>query len=136
MQFDHVEPARIERLWPVIAETIWPAVRQNSHFTLEILRKRLLNGMDHIFQVNGEAQGFIAIELTDDLCCWIKCAAGAVEGGPKARVQTIREIMAFVEKVAREAGCSEIKICGRDWSRILKDYEPFDGFQNGIRKGL
>lgn len=136
MQFEHVEPARIEREWPAIAEIVWPAVRQNSHFTLETFRKRLLNGLDHIFKVSGEAQGYIALELSDDLCCWIKCAAGSVAGGPKARVRTILEIMAFVEKVAREAGCSEVKVSGRDWSRILKDYEPFDGFRNGIRKGL
>src|SRR5690606_27132433 len=105
------EPARIERLWPVIAETVWPAVRQNSHFTLEILRQRLLNGMDHIFQISGEAHGYIAIELTDDLCCWIKCVAGKVDGGPKSRVQTMRGIIGFFENVARDAGCSEIKVC-------------------------
>ena len=136
MQFEHVEPARIARLWPVIAETVWPAVRQNSHYTLETFRERLLNGLDHLFHVSGEASGFIAITLSDDLCCWIKCAAGSVEGGPKARVKTILAIMAHFEAVARDAGCSEIKICGRDWSKILKDYEPFDGFLNGIRKGL
>jgi hypothetical protein len=134
MQFVHVDPARIEREWPVIAETVWPAVRQNSHTSLETFRKRLLNGLDHLFEVSGEATGYIAIELANDLCCWIKCGAGHVIGGPKQRVKTILAIMAHIEAVARDAGCAEIKICGRDWSKILKDYEPFDGFRNGIRK--
>lgn len=136
MQFVHVEPERIEALWPVIAETVWPAARQDSHYTLETLRKRLLNGMDHLFELSGEARGYMALQLGDDLTCWIKCAAGHVEGGPKRRVQTIREIMAHIESVAKNAGCSEIKICGRDWSKVLTDYEPFDGFRNGISKRL
>lgn len=137
MQFVHVDPARIEREWPVIVEILAPAAEHNPSFTLLTLRSRLIAGSDHLFRVDGDAEGYIALELSADLCCWIKCAAGRVRGGPKARVKTIRGIIAFIEKVSREAGCSQIKFCGRAaWRRILPDYQPLSGHRNGLKKEL
>lgn len=139
MEFHAVEPARVAREWPRIAETLWPAVRQNSHFTLETLRARLLadpKPLDHLLELSGEADCLLVLEVDDDLCCWVKGLAGAIHGGPKRRIRTIRETIQFIEQMARNAGCTEIRICGRDWSRFLTDYTPFDGFMNGIRKGL
>ena len=78
----------------------------------------------------------MVIEVTSDLVCWVKYLAGSIEGGPKARVAVIRAAVEHIEAVARNAGCTEIKLCGRDWSAILPDYEAFDGQRNGLRKGL
>lgn len=41
-----------------------------------------------------------------------------------------------IETMAREAGCHELRIAGRDWSKIFNDYEPYEGPRNGIRKVL
>ena len=78
----------------------------------------------------------MVIEVTDGLACWVKYVAGNITGGPKARVAVFRAVMARMEAVARDAGCTEIKLCGRDWSRILPDYSPCEGRLNCIRKGL
>lgn len=136
MNFAVVESDRISAEWPSIAETLWPAVRQDSHYTMEVLRQRLLNGMEWLFHITEGANCFIVLEIGPDLCCWVKCLAGSVEGGPKRRAMTIRRGMQHIEQVARDAGCTEIKLCGRDWSSIFPEYTPFDGFRNGIRKGL
>lgn len=136
MDFEHVEPARIERLWPVIAEILAPAVRQDPTQTLEGLHKRLAEGADRLLHISGPGGCLMVIEITDDLVCWVKYLAGAIEGGPKARVALMREAVARMESVARNAGCTEIKLCGRDWSRVLKNYRPLEGHPNGLTKEL
>ena len=136
MQFDHVEPARIERLWPVIAEILAPAVRDDPTQTLEGLHKRLASGADKLLHISGPGGCLMVIEVTDDLVCWIKYLAGTIEGGPKARVAVIRAAVARMETIARNAGCTEIKLCGRNWSTVLPDYVAFDGHRNGLSKEL
>lgn len=136
MQFVHFDPARIEREWPVIAEILAPAVRNEPRQTMEGLHKRLASGADRLLHISGPGDALMVIEVTDGLACWVKYLAGHIEGGPKARVEIIRAAIEHIEAVARNAGCTEIKLCGRDWSAILPDYEAFDGHQNGLRKGL
>lgn len=137
MQFEHVEPARIARLWPVIAEILAPAVQSDPRQTMEGLHKRLADGADRLLAISGPGHALMVIEVTDSLVCWVKYLAGQVEGGPKARIGVIRAAVEQIEAVARHAGCTEIKLCGREtWARILPDYEAFDGHQNGLRKGL
>lgn len=136
MRFTLVTHDRIAAEWPAIAERLWPAVRQDPTYTLEVLRNRLENGLDWLFEAEGGGTCLIVIELGNDLSCWIKALAGTVEGGPKARLRTIREGVDFIESVARTAGCASVRICGRDWSAILPNYEPFDGYRNGLEKRL
>jgi hypothetical protein len=136
MQFVHVDPARIEREWPVIAEILAPAVRNDPRQTMEGLHKRLADGADSLLDITGPGRCLMVIELTNDLVCWTKYLAGNIEGGPKARVAIIRAAVRHLETVARDAGCTEHRLCGRDWQRILPDYQPFEGHQNGLKKEL
>lgn len=136
MQFVHVDPARIEREWPVIAEILAPAVREDPRQTLEGLHKRLAAGADSLLEITGPGHCLMVIRLSDDLVCWTKYLAGRIDGGPKARIALMRGAVRHLETVARDAGCIEHRICGRDWHRILPDYEPFDGLRNGLKKEL
>jgi len=136
MQFVHVEPARIERDWPVIAEILAPAVQADPRQTLEGLHRRLETGADRLLAISGPGHALMVIEVASDLVCWVKYLAGQIEGGPKARIATIRSVMAQLEAVARNAGCTEIRLCGRDWSTILPTYRPFEGHRNGLMKEL
>lgn len=136
MQFVHVDPARIEREWPVIAEILAPAVRNDPRQTMEGLHKRLARGADRLLHISGPGHALMVIEVTDSLVCWVKYLAGQIEGGPKARVAVMRSAVEHIEAVARNAGCTEIKLCGRDWARILPSYRPFDGHENGLMKEL
>lgn len=68
--------------------------------------------------------------------CGIKQILGTIHASPKAWVAAVREELAKIENVARTAGCDEMRVAGRDWSRILPDYEPCFGLRNGLRKRL
>lgn len=136
MQFVHVDRARIERDWPVIAEILAPAVRNDPLQTMEGLHRRLESGADSLLHISGHGHALMVIEVTDGLVCWVKYLAGQIEGGPKARVSIIRGAVEHIEAMARDAGCSEIRLCGRDWSRILKTYRPSDGHPNELCKEL
>jgi hypothetical protein len=76
------------------------------------------------------------IEDDGNKVCGIKQLFGTIHAPPKAWVRAVREEVAKIEGLARQAGCNEMRICGRDWSRILPDYEECDGLTNGIRKRL
>lgn len=135
MQFVHVDQARIEREWPVIAEILVPAVRHDPRQTLEGLHNRLARGADGLIEVTGPGRCLIVVDVTGD-AFWTKYLAGSIEGGPKARIAIMRQAIEHIETIARAAGCTEHRLCGRDWARILPDYEPFEGHRNGLRKGL
>lgn len=136
MQFVHVPPARIADEWPAIAEILAPAVREDPRQTMEGLRKRLVEGADQLVEVTGPGRCLMVIRVSDELVCWTKYLSGHIEGGPKARLAIMRDVVRHLENVARDAGCTEHRLCGRDWSTILPDYEPFDGLRNGLKKEL
>lgn len=95
-----------------------------------------MGGPDVLLRVTGDAHGFIVIEVTEGRALWTKYAGGKVHGGPKRRAEVMRAMAQHIEDMARQAGCIEHRICGRDWSFLLPEYEPFEGRTNGLRKGL
>jgi hypothetical protein len=48
----------------------------------------------------------------------------------------VRAHVRRLERIAKESGASEMRVAGRNWSRVLLDYEPLDGIENGLRKAL
>ena len=67
--------------------------------------------------------------------CGVLDMKGAFERG--AMMATVRREMKTIEALARDAGCAELRLAGRDWSRVLKDYEPLPGGEpNRLRKRL
>lgn len=63
---------------------------------------------------------------------------GKIALPPKAWLRVVRREMRELERIAREAGCAEMRVSGRDWSSILTDYEPMNAptVRNGLRKAL
>lgn len=63
---------------------------------------------------------------------------GKINAPPKAWLAVVREELVKIEGIAREAGCDELRLQGRDWSRVLPDYEPIYAptLRNGLRKRL
>ena len=68
--------------------------------------------------------------------CGLYRFEGSVPFPPKRWLRVIREEMQTLERIVREAGCEELRLGGRDWSRILPDYQPLDGIPNGLVKRL
>lgn len=138
----HVTPMGRDRIaaeWPVIAERLWPAVRQDPTYSLTGLYKRLLDGSALIFDVSEGASGLWVVSLAqenDNLVAWTTAIAGQIEGGPKERAARMRHAVSALEQTLKSAGVKAHRICGRDWSRILPDYCPFVGARNGLEKVL
>lgn len=77
-----------------------------------------------VFEENGEH------------ICGIRNLFGTIHAPPKAWIAAVREEVAKIATLAKDAGCSELRIAGRDWSRVLPDFEECEGLTNGIRKRL
>lgn len=139
MQFEHVEPSRIERLWPVIAEILAPAVAVHEGTTLERVYERLVSGYFQMVECDTpDASGLLVFRVFDDegrVSCFASYIAGKVPGGPRQMIRTMRALMMAFEHLCREAGVYQIYIGGRDWSRVFPDYEPVD-VPNRLRKVL
>jgi hypothetical protein len=75
-------------------------------------------------------------EEDGEFICGIRKMFGTIHAPPKAWVKAVREEVANIETIARDAGCAELRIAGRDWSRVLPDFEECDDLTNGIRKRL
>jgi hypothetical protein len=83
--------------------------------------------------------GNITFELYEEdghICCGILTLKGELKQPPKAWLKTMRDGLKNIEDMAREAGCAEMRIAGRDWSRVFPDYTPYSGPRNGLRKVL
>lgn len=63
---------------------------------------------------------------------------GFIKAKPKAWLRVVRSEIQFLERLARSAGCHELRMAGRDWSRIFPDYEkhPLGAGKNVLRKVL
>jgi len=138
MQVSLVDTARIEREWPVFAEMLWPAVRQDPGYDMRGLYERLSAGAAILFEVGEGAKGLWVVSVVeeDGLVAWTTAIAGRIDGGPKRRLAAMREALGAIENVARAAGCRAHRICGRDYSRLFPDYAPYAGARNGLEKVL
>lgn len=79
---------------------------------------------------------FEAYEENGRKVCGIYQIDGEINRPPKAWLAIVRAEVAKIADIARNAGCDELRIAGRDWSRVLPEFEPFDGPVNGIRRML
>lgn len=68
--------------------------------------------------------------------CGIFRIEGRLNQPPKQWLRTMRAELKTIEDEARKAGFAELRMAGRDWSRIVEGYEPLPGVPNGLRKVL
>lgn len=138
MQVTLLDTARVDREWEAIEARLRPALAHDPEFDLTGLYGRALDGTALIFEVGDGAKGLWVISLFDDggLVAWTTAIAGQIEGGPKERMARMRHAVAALENTLKQAGVRAHRICGRDWSRVLPDYTPFEGARNGLEKRL
>lgn len=63
---------------------------------------------------------------------------GKIDAHPKQWLRLVRAELKNLETVAKSVGCAEMRMAGRDWSRVFPDYERLDGgpVPNLLRKRL
>lgn len=135
MRVNVMQPEDAERLWPVISDILWPAVRQDPAYDMQTLYEMVMSGSAFLLEVEDGAHGLWVVSVNDDIA-WTTAIAGRIDGGPKQRLNTIRTAVQAIEAVGKARGWKAHRICGRDWSTILPDYTPYAGERNGIEKVL
>jgi hypothetical protein len=98
----------------------------------------MLYGPIYLKSDNGE--GLITLDIYEDgeaMVCGIQRLEARFQSTTKW-LTTIRKEIGKIERVAKEAGCTEMRVAGRDWSRVLHPvgYEYLMGVKNGLRKEL
>lgn len=82
--------------------------------------------------------GWVTLEVVEcdgRMVCGIYKLEGKSRPGP-GWYRAVRDEMHRIEQIARDAGCAEMRVSGRNWSRVLKDYQPIAGLKNGLGKAL
>ena len=80
---------------------------------------------------------FEVYEEGDRRICGIHTLEGDINLPPKQWLRTVRSELKTLETIAKQAGCAEMRVAGRDWSRVLPDYERMAGpIPNRLRKAL
>lgn len=139
IQIQRVPPDRVEAAWAAWAGALLkPAIERDTE--AKDVKALLVSGQYELAAVSApEGYGAVVSELcTIDgvQCLWLNYIAGSSDVGPRGFIRAVRKIMAEYEKLARNAGCEEIRIGGRDWSRIFPEFERFDDKPNRLRKRL
>ena len=82
----------------------------------------------------------LRIEVHEDergVYCLIHTLTGEIHLPPKAFVKAVREEIRKLERIASNSGCKEMRIEGRDWSRLVSGYTPWpEGEGHALRKVL
>jgi hypothetical protein len=140
MRVERMQITEIERNWHWIYQILEPAVDLDPNRTLQQIKIGLLKGEMGLASVHmPKAAGLVIVEpgtFDGVFCCWVPYLAGHVSGGAKDFIRMARQLMAYLELSARLAGCAEMRIGGRDWSRILPDYRRFNDIPNMLHKVL
>lgn len=85
---------------------------------------------------------FIRLEVFEDngaAICLIHTLSGRIALPPREWLRAVKHEITKLERIAKSAGCAEMRIEGRDWSRVLRglNYEPWpEGEGHGLRKAL
>lgn len=140
-----IEISEIPRNWHWIAQLLKPAVciektPAAADAELSRVERSLVAGSMGIASLHyPNCAGLVVIQpgLYDGISAlWLSYIVGRLKAGPKQWLRVIRSIAAHFERMAKEAGCSEVRIGGRNWAPVLPGYERFDGQPFRLRKVL
>lgn len=124
-------PAEIASDWEHLCPLLRPAIAHDEQRQESDVYRDLMAGDMALFHVAfGDMRGVAVIEFRDGVC-WLLYVAGRLGGWERARM-----VLEAFELVAKAHGCTEIRVEGRDWSRLLRDYERLGGHRNELRKRL
>lgn len=125
--------------WGRLSGLLAPAVRVDPNQTMQGLYRRLVTGQAAVLDATfPNARGVLVVETIEDqgMVLWLTHIAGSVDGGPRQWLETMRGLMAGFERIAKGAGYRQMRVCGRDWRRVLTDYSLFDEATNELRKDI
>jgi hypothetical protein len=132
-------PLRAEEIpanWHWLGPVLEPAVKPDRKNTLKDVYTALVSGETTAWLANaGPSRAVVVTGLgtvvgTDTPACWIEYIAG------QGVLRVARDAIEQFEDWARSIGCAEMRVQGRKWGRVLKDYTPTGDEDNELRKVL
>lgn len=131
-------PAEIERDWGWLGAVLAPAIaHDDKRQDGDVFRDLLAGDMAMFRVVSPDANGLAVVEI-DGPTFWIIYIAGRVAGQPHRWRDRMRVLVSYFVGIARAHDCTELRLEGRDWSRIFPDWERLDERpgRNELRKAL
>lgn len=127
--------------WHWIAQLLSPAVAYDKNRTMEQVRTGLFSGALGLASLHGDnGAGLVVVEpceIEGVKTLWLPYMVGKLNQPPKRWLSMIRQIMAHFETLAKEAGCSEVRIGGRNYRGVFPGFETFDALApNRMRKAI
>lgn len=138
MTFVPIAKERIPFEWERIVALIGKAIAHDKNATPLDVYAWLTSGCSEAFRVEipGRVDG-LAVTTTEGNVCWINYVGGRIDGGPRSFIRAARDVVDGIEALARDVGCTELRLGGRNWSRVFPEWERFDPqYPNRIRKLL
>jgi len=131
MQFEFLTKEDVIADWSVISKIMQPSFEvagSNANDVLATIQKGI---MDVIKITDGDS--FLYVIMVGGKKCYLNYVAGSIG---KGIIRLVKKGIKRIEQAAKDGGAKEIRIYGRDWSRILSDYKPTGGNNNEMRKVL
>jgi hypothetical protein len=127
-RFERLSPDRIEAEWERIGALLQPAIAHDEKRVAVDVRRDLQSGILELYDVDlyrakGLAVTEIGLSTANVRCMWIVYIAGHADGQPREWLSRLRTLTSYLEGIARAEGCKEMRVEGRDWSRVLTKYE-------------
>lgn len=132
--------AAVAEAWPVLEPLLAPAVEHDERRSMADVFEHIAIGRILPFNMGvGAAEAVLLLEPSEVgglMTLWVYALAGRIGAPPRQMVQIVREGIAAIEQLARNAGYHEIRFGGRDWSFALPDYEQAGETPDMLRKVL
>lgn len=138
MKFDLVLPDGIRADMARYQGLLAPALKHDEAMNMGDLMRALSSGEFALYDVDLHgAKGVIVVEINQGAVntLWVRYVSGRISGPPRVWIGRVKALQIYFEGIARQMGCTEIRVCGRDWSRILPDWEK-DGPRHELRLAL
>jgi len=107
-------------------DAVWSAIRSGRYVVFRI--------------VDGEASAMLVASVYEEGHTAVTCFGiefFTARKAPRHRwLALMRCGVAEIGKLAKEAGCTELRLGGRDWRRVFPDFTPLEGVPHGLRKVL
>lgn len=123
MKFDLMVPAGIDADWDRLKPLLQKLGKVDAGLGLEDIRRNLMDGTYALYDVDLRgAQGVILVEVVST-SLWLIGIAGRISGPRSEWLGRVRILLRYFEDMARIMNCTELRLCGRNWSRILPNWE-------------
>ena len=114
---EYLPPHRVKDQWDSIWRVIRRAAKLDGARDPWMVKTQALFGQLQFWKPGKPMRGYVVTQVHPGAICWVIYAAGF-----GASLKEKRELMALIETMAKDQGCTSIQFEGRDWRKVFPDY--------------